>query len=409
MSWRWLAPVYSPVSPRALVHGIGAACGVLRTRNEIVIEELKSRYDAMEVLLTDSGTSALILALRATVPPGGTVAYPGYACIDLTSAAVGANVRVRLYDLDPTTLSPDLESVRRVIERGVDAIVVAHLHGYPADIVGVRALAAARGIPVIEDAAQGAGGTLNGAKLGSIGDISILSFGRGKGMTAGSGGALLVRTPRLAQWIHRVRAELRPAERGGREIVALAAQWLFVRALLYRLPAAIPTLKLGEMVYKLPQPPRTMRLAAAAVLPTALRMDPEEVHARSVRARNLLSRINGVSRFRPIRAIADGEPGFLRLALVDAGGHTLPPTMLGAIRGYPLTLEQHQQLRSLLIPGERAGDGSVFLRDHLFTVPTHSRVAGSDVLRLTNWIATSPRVSPGDAHDAVSRNEWRHA
>ena len=409
MSWRWQPPAYSPVSPRALVTGIGVACGLAPAGDEIVIEALKERYGAADVLLTDTGTSALILALRATVPAGGTIAYPGYACIDLTSAAVGANVNVRLYDLDPETLSPDLESVRRVIERGVDAIVVAHLYGYPADIAAVQALATAHGIPVIEDAAQGAGGILNGSRLGSIGDIGILSFGRGKGMTAGSGGALLVRTPSLAEWMRRVRGELGAPARGGREVVALAGQWLFARPPLYRLPAAIPALKLGEMVYRPPRQPRMMRLTAAAILPTALQMDQAEVHARYVRASDLLSRINGMSRLRPIRAIAGGKPGFLRLALVDAGGDVAPQVNLGAIRGYPLTLEQHQELRPLLAPGEQAGSGSVFLRDHLFTVPTHSLVASSDARRLTDWIAASPHLSPRDARKPERGKEWRHA
>ena len=66
-----------------------------------------------------------MLALRALVPAGGTIAYPSYACIDLTTAALGANVRVRLYDIDPVTLSPDLDSLRAAVARGVDAILHA--------------------------------------------------------------------------------------------------------------------------------------------------------------------------------------------------------------------------------------------------------------------------------------------
>ena len=409
MSWRWQPPAYSPVSPRALVSGFGVAFGLAPAGDEFVVETLKERYSATDVLLTDSGTSALILALQATVPAGGTIAYPGYACIDLTSAAVGANVCVRLYDLDPATLSPDLESVRRVIERGVDAIVVAHLYGYPADITAVRELAAAHGIPVIEDAAQGAGGMLNAARLGSSGDISILSFGRGKGMTAGSGGALLVRTPKLAEWMRRARADIGVSPRGGGEAVALAGQWLFARPLLYRLPAATPALKLGEMVYRPPEQPRAMRLTSVEILRTALRMDPGEVDARCARASDVLSRINGLSRLRPIRAIAGGKPGFLRLALVDGVGDVAPRPTLGAIRGYPLTLDQHRELRPHLAPGERAGNGSVFLRDHLFTIPTHSRVADADAHRLTDWIAFGQQTGTRDSRKTSRAEEWRHA
>lgn len=410
MSWRWLPPVYSPVSRRALLRGVGAACGWSDARDAMTAADaLKRRFGATDVLLTDSGTSALILAIQAVVPPGGSIALPGYACVDLTSAAVGANVKVRLYDLDPATLSPDLESVRRVMERGVDAIVVAHLHGYPADIHAVQALASAHGIEVIEDAAQAAGGTLNGARLGSIGDIGVLSFGRGKGMTAGTGGALLVRTPSLEAWMRRARAELDAPRRGGREIVWLAAQWILARPSLYRVPAAVPRLKLGEMVYKPPKPPRAMCRTATAILLEALGADSREVRARCERASSLISAIDGQSRLRPIRAIPGGKPGFLRLALLDDTGHCAPVGRAGAVRGYPLSLDQHEQLRPLLLSGERAGDGSAFLRDRLFTIPTHSRVANSDVVGLLDWLVVSPRTSRGDAREGSVEKEWQHA
>lgn len=186
--WRRQPPVLSHVPARALVDGLGAAVGVRASACDHVSAALRQRYGCLDALLTDSGTSALILALQKIVPLGGTVAYPAYGCIDLTTAALGAGVRVRLYDVDPATLSPDLDSVRAVIRRGVDAIVVAHLYGYPADMIAVAKIAGEEGIPVLEDAAQGAGGTLCDALLGSIGDVAVLSFGRGKGTTGGSGG-----------------------------------------------------------------------------------------------------------------------------------------------------------------------------------------------------------------------------
>ena len=92
----------------SLPTGIAAAWGVAASADPFeTVAALRARYAATDVVLTDSGTSALILALQALVPAGGTVAYPAYACIDLTAAALGAGMRVRLYDLDPATLSPD--------------------------------------------------------------------------------------------------------------------------------------------------------------------------------------------------------------------------------------------------------------------------------------------------------------
>jgi perosamine synthetase len=369
--------------------------GLRASAHDAVALALRRRYGSVDALLTDSGTSALILALRKILPPGGTVAYPAYACIDLTTAALGAGVRVRLYDVDPATLSPDLDSVRAAIRRGVDAIVVAHLYGYPADMIGVRKLAAERGIPVIEDAAQGAGGTLGGALLGSIGDVAILSFARGKGTTGGSGGAVLVKTPALAEWTCRARSELQAGSRGGREVLSLAAQRLLSHPYLYRLPASIPGLKLGEMVFHPPRIPRAMAAASVAVLRRTLGLEVLEVSGRRARARNLLSSMSEMPDGVAVRPIPGGESGFLRLALIDTAGTRVPRADLGALRGYPMTLEQHPQLRPLLHSGERAGKGSQFLRDRLFTVPTHSRVEQSDRAGLAEWLDgndAEPRV-----------------
>jgi len=369
---------------------MGTAIGLGSSAYERVASTLRQRYGAVDALLTDSGTSALILALRKILPPGGTVAFPAYACIDLTTAALGAGARVRLYDLDPATLSPDLDSVRDAIRRGVDAIVVAHLYGYPADMIGIRNIAAEHGIPVIEDAAQGAGGTLCGALLGSLGDIAILSFSRGKGTTGGSGGAVLVKTPALAEWTRGLRSYLKAGPRGGVQVLSLAAQRLLSHPALYRLPASIPALKLGEMVYHPPRLPREMAAASATVLRWTLGLEEREVSDRRARARELLSRMRETSAVVPARSIAGGESGFLRLALLDENGGGVPNPDLGALRGYPMTLEQHTQLRPLLLSGERAGNGSQFLRDRLFTVPTHSGVSRSDLVRLSEWLDGHP-------------------
>jgi dTDP-4-amino-4,6-dideoxygalactose transaminase len=348
---------------------------------------LCDRYAATSALLTDSGTSALILALRKLLPPGGTVALPGYACIDLTAAALGAGARVRLYDLDPATLSPDLDSLTRVVARGVDVVVVAHLYGYPADVLAVQQIAAPLGIPVIEDAAQGAGGSLSGRRLGSFGDIAILSFGRGKGMTAGSGGALLARSPELGRWADAMRRELGTPPSGGREVMTLAAQTVLGHPSVYRLPASIPGLKLGEMVYRPPTEARPMASTAAAVLQAVLKVDDGVVEGRRARAKVLASFAANSSSVAAVHSIVGGEPGFLRFAISDRHGSRSPHPAIGALRGYPMTLDQHAPLQPLLLPGEQPGSGAEFLRTRLFTVPTHSRVTQADLERLAGWLA----------------------
>lgn len=395
MTWRMQVPVFSPVPARGIACGMAAALGLADARRAVLQQRLGARYSADEVVLTDSGTSALVMAMRMSAGAGGVVALPGYACIDLTAAAVRAGVRVRLYDLDPATLSPDLESVRAALERGVQVVVVAHLYGYPVDFAAVHMLAREWGVTVIEDAAQAAGGRLAGHRLGGFGELSVLSFGRGKGITAGSGGALLLRGPESGERAASLTASRRGPRRGGRELVTLAAQSVLARPSLYGLPARVPSLRLGEMVYHPASEPGDMSRVAAAMLPAALDAADAETRARRARAQAMMRQLAGCWQVRPVVTVQDGESGYLRLAVLDAGGKATPRPSLGVLRGYPLTLAQHRELQPVLVPGERAGSGSETLRDGLFTIPTHSRVGLPPHELMRGWLGAL------HAHDAV--------
>ncbi|MEA2762486.1 MAG: hypothetical protein QOD47_1770, partial [Gemmatimonadaceae bacterium] len=222
--------------------------------------------------------------------------------------------------------------------------------------------------------------------LGSFGEVAILSFGRGKGMTAGSGGAVLVRSPELARWTNRLQAEWGAGSGGAREVMALVAQSLLAHPSMYRFPASIPALKLGEMVYHPPTEPRPMAAASEVILRSALRMDERVVQYRRARAEELLALVAKSHALVPVQPIVAGESGYLRLAILDSGNHRSAHAAIGVVRGYPMTLEQHPQLQPMLLPGERAGKGSELLRDKLFTLPTHSRVNRSDLNRLEKWL-----------------------
>lgn len=388
MIFRHQPPVLSPVRASALA---SATLAAIRddSRHSELEQELGALYGAPRVVLTDSGTSALVLALRHAAGVGGTVAFPGYGCIDLSAAACFAQVRVRLYDIDPLTLSPDLDSVERALSRGVDAIVVVHLFGIPADVASVERLAAAHGVTVIEDAAQGAGGTLHGRRLGSFGALTVLSFGRGKGITGGNGGALLVRESLIQR--RNAGSNGQPAIRGDRarpgwsDIAGAAAQWSFARPSLYAVPSAIPALRLGEMVYRPAHEPAPLSTAAARLVCSALSHSSAELAQRQRHAATLdaaAAAAPGIDRVRPIPG---SLPGFLRFPLVDRSGRRPAPT-IGVMRGYPLTLAEQVQLRPCLHAGENGTAGARRLRADLFTLPTHSMVSPRDMMRLTRWL-----------------------
>ena len=392
-------PVHSPVRPLALVRAMGAAAVAGDRAHAGVTTTLARRFGAAGVALTDSGTSALVLAMRLTAGARGTVALPAYGCVDLTAAAVFAGVRVRLYDVDPATLSPDLESVARTMSRGVDAIVVAHFYGYPADVPGVARIAAEAGVRVIEDAAQGTGGTLDGTRLGALAPLSILSFGRGKGITGGRGGALLLRDAALAGRAAALR--LGDPPRGWRDAALATAQWLLGRPSLYSLPASVPKLRLGEMVYHPAHEPSSLSHAAAVLVRDALANDDAEA---SLRRRNAGVMVVGAERRRgiqPVGVIAGGESGYLRAAVRNGLGRPIDPR-LGMASGYPLTLMEQAELRPQLCIGEREHSGARELRRTLVTLPTHRFLSVRERELLARWVRGSD-VSPTslDRRDGV--------
>src|SRR5688500_2554119 len=78
VSVRWIPPVLSQVSLVTLGRGALTALGA-RARRREVISVLAQRFTASQVVLTDSGTSALALALRVAGASGAPIALPAYS------------------------------------------------------------------------------------------------------------------------------------------------------------------------------------------------------------------------------------------------------------------------------------------------------------------------------------------
>ena len=198
MKLRHQLAAYSPLSLAACARSGAAALGLGADPSDELRGILLKDYQAQSVVLCGSGTQALQLAIVSAsrdVYSGATgsplIAMPAFSCFDLASAALGADARVCLDDLDPRRLAPALASLERVMSAGAKVVVVAPLYGVPVDWEAIEAVADRHGALVIEDAAQGHGATWRGRALGTLGRISTLSFGRGKGWTGGGGGAVL--------------------------------------------------------------------------------------------------------------------------------------------------------------------------------------------------------------------------
>ena len=399
MPFRYLPPVASPVSFRALARATAVA--VRRASGDAalgrVTEVLRARYGATAVALTDSGTLALVVGLRSLLPRGGTVALPAYACVDLVAAAIRTPIQVRLYDSDPLTLGPDLDSLRRAVARGVDVIVVAPLYGYPVDMVSVRDIASAAGVQVIEDAAQHAGGRVSGVPVGASGPVTVLSFGRGKGTTGGRGGAVFATdgarpevVAALSAWIEGAGTRTNDRRAGWDDLGRAVAQWAFGRPALYAIPASIPALGLGQTVYRpAPDPGRLSRAAASLVERALTRMDADR-DLRAQRAAWYHQRLADDETVQLVQPIAGVQPGYLRFPILsarpDGALHPAAPA-LGVVRTYPRVLGEEPAIAAILKLGEStiATPGAQTLVRQLLTLPTHAAVTDADAERIVAW------------------------
>ncbi len=385
MGFRRQLPVASPIPLKGLIRSALSLAGGASQSHAQVRDALVHQFGAQAVALTDSGTSALVLALRLAAGPGGIVAFPAYVCVDLIAAARRAGVYVRLYDVDPHTLSPDLQSVRHALSEGVTAIVVVHLYGFPADVPGVRAIADEYGVVVVEDAAQHAGATLHERAAGTMGDLSILSFGRGKGTTAGNGGALLAFNGRCQDAVEKLNTSLPSPPRGAKDVLGTAASWALGRPSVYALPASLPMLHLGETVYHEAHEPEAMSIAGATLLLGNLSEFQKHVEIRQRNAAELARAAADSARLQACIPIDGGIAGYLRFPIVSKNQIDAVPR-LGIVRGYPRPLLEYEELQPCLLPSNEMFWGARELARGLLTLPTHHMLSANDVKQLSTWL-----------------------
>ncbi len=384
--WRCFPPVHSALPAGALSSAFVSRSG---QRAELALSNaqkaLSARYPQHDLLLLQSGTAALQLALTATRGslPNPCVALPAYACPDLGTAAIGAGFTVALYDVNPVTLQPDQQSLVAALQFGATHVVAAHLFGRLVDVPALMHAAQQFGAVVIEDAAQHAGGTLHGTRGGALAPISILSFGRGKGINAGAGGALLWNKEALGEFA----PAIEPAAPALKHLLVASAANALSHPWLYALPNAIPALGLGQTQYHPPQPARSMHGSAAALLYAALEAEPEILQARrrveqwydhelatmpQLKCEILPGCVSGALRY-PVR-------------LTPAQGQ--PLTRLGVARSYPRTLAEYPQIRDV-VTHSPATPGATHLAATLHTLPTHALLSDTDRQAIVRCITES--------------------
>lgn len=150
-----------------------------------------------------SGSDALLLALLALdIQPGDEVLTTPYTFFATAGAIHRVGAVPVFVDIEPSTFNMDMNLVPAVLEAHpkIRAIIPIHLFGGCADLDPLSAAARARGIPIVEDAAQSIGSEYRGRRAGSIGAIGCFSFFPSKNLGGyGDGGMVTTSDPALRE------------------------------------------------------------------------------------------------------------------------------------------------------------------------------------------------------------------
>jgi len=391
---RTLPPVGYRVHAASL---LTAAAGLIRHdryREQILQPDFARAFDRRTVFAVSSGKAALALTLRALAQLTGRrkVIIPAYTCYSVPSAIVKAGLDVVPCDLAEGSFDYDHTRLVPLLRADVLCVVSVHLFGIPADTPRLAQLCRGTGIFVVEDAAQSFGGGSQGRKLGTIGDVGIFSFGRGKNITCGSGGLIVTASEPIAAALGAVTGGLRSSSFAGdvASFVTLTLLSWFILPRLYWFPAGLPFLRLGETIFHDDFPIRWM----------------SEFEARLLRDwREQLSvleghrRLNAEHYFANINVLAEGVHGlpqparlhrgvpFLRLPVIlskrsdrerlvfEQDGKTL-----GISTMYPGSVAAIRQLAGRL--GDSSYPRAEAIAQQLVTLPTHPLVTPSDRERI---------------------------
>ncbi|MCO7595998.1 MULTISPECIES: DegT/DnrJ/EryC1/StrS family aminotransferase [Pseudomonas] len=144
-----------------------------------------------------NGTVALDLALKALgIGNGDEVVVTSRTFLASVSSIVNAGAVPVFADVNRDSQNIDASTIQRVLTPHTKAIVCVHLAGWPCDMDPIMALAAEKGLCVIEDCAQAHGATYKGKAVGSIGDVGAWSFCQDKIMTTGGEGGMVTTNDR---------------------------------------------------------------------------------------------------------------------------------------------------------------------------------------------------------------------
>ena len=170
--------------------------------------EVAAHLAARHAIGVSSGTDALLVSLIALgIGVGDRVVTTAYSFFATAGAIARLGAVPVFVDVDPRTCNVDPAAAARALDDArVRAVVPVHLYGRCAELEPILAAARARGVPVVEDAAQAIGATYRGRRAGTLGAVGAFSCFPTKNLGAlGDAGFVVTDDDALAERIRTLR------------------------------------------------------------------------------------------------------------------------------------------------------------------------------------------------------------
>ena len=158
--------------------------------NKLLERMLSDLHGKSDACLIGNATSGITMALNAAKKKNKKVAIPNNVCINVPMAVIYSGNEPLYLDISKDDLGLDPKHLVEHINE-ISAVIAVHAYGIPCQITAIQNICKLNNVFLIEDCCVAQGASVNAKPVGSFGDISVFSFGVGKIIDHGHGGAIL--------------------------------------------------------------------------------------------------------------------------------------------------------------------------------------------------------------------------
>lgn len=346
------------------------------------------RFGLTNVLFLNSGRAALSVALKHVQKVSNKVLLPAFTCPVLFETIQSAGLTPLPIDVEYETLDFG-NGLAEKAESDIAGVIAVHLFGDPVHVSETRQIIGDKPL-LIEDCAQSLGAVVDSSPVGSEGDFSIFSFGIGKTITGGIGGALASQTSLSPRIVKQERAT-----DGVVALLNLFSMWLGANPEAYSI--AYPFLNFFRERKNQSQTrrvlsstpiqiqPRQLPEASRRVLVSQLKKLDKIIDERRRHARILTELLHdGQAEFGLSRQASEGSSSFTRYVI------RVPSYSRFAIRNALLKngFESEAPYEGLLrlLPSYGEFPNALRLLGESLTLPIHGKISDDDLHLISNVV-----------------------